>query len=179
MGRNGTAAPDMTAKELGLELGPPDWWAPERNGTTGQAPKPVDLNLVRHLASLGLTDAQIANGLGMHRDTFTKRLHNNPESRFAEYYRQGRFKGQVRVASRMAKVSESDSKGGVIALLFSAKNVLGWQDVRTNVHSGSIQHVHSAVGQAWEMLQGRLPSGEPAIEIEGEPVPESGDDTDG
>ena len=97
----------------------------------------IDLNYVTELAELGLSQAQIAEGLGIGARTLATWL-GEANGRFSEAYKRGKFRGQIGTAT---VINQAIVKGNVIAAFFKAKQPtnLGWQDVQKQQVSGEIQ----------------------------------------
>lgn len=83
-----------------------------------------DLKEVSNLAARGLTQAQIADVLGVCTRTVSYRLIDDPE--FASAYQKGRASGTAKVANALL---DNALKGNVTAQIFFLKNIGGWADV--------------------------------------------------
>ena len=158
--------PEIQSKEMQTKLKP------------GRPRIEIDLQRVEELAALGLTQARIAEGLGVSGQLLSNRKHGrngNGEGiliGFAEAIKRGHFKWSESLAR---KVETRLTAGGPTAdnmLMFSTKQYhgLGWMDERSVRHSGTIEHVVRAVDVAWdrrkEMIEQGKAGSQPVIEAE-------------
>lgn len=85
--------------------------------------KQIDLKSVEELASLGLTEQQIADSLGISRSTLSRRKTDNDT--FDTALRKGKAKAIVKVSSALMNEVE---KGSLRAIIFYLKCRAGWRE---------------------------------------------------
>jgi transcriptional regulator with XRE-family HTH domain len=83
----------------------------------------LDLNTVEELASIGLTEQQIADSLGISRSTLSRR--KNDDETFDTALRKGKAKAIVKVSSALMAEVE---KGSLRAIIFYLKCRAGWRE---------------------------------------------------
>ena len=118
----------------------------------------IDLKRVEELAALGLTQARIAEGLGINERTIQNRK-SDDEDGFIEFIhavKRGNFKWSQQVAS---EIDKNRKKVPILAMMSAQQtHGLGWADNRFVRHSGQIEHTIRAVDQAWETRKKALKS---------------------
>lgn len=97
-----------------------------------------DLVEVERLASIGLTEQQVADALGVSTDTIGRRKKDN--AGFAEALKRGKASGIATVANNLF---EQSAEGNVSAGIFYLKNRAGWKDKIENEHTGNV-HITAA-----------------------------------
>ncbi len=85
--------------------------------------KEIDLEKVEELASLGLSEQQIADSLGISRSTFSRRKNDNET--FDTALRKGKAKAIVKVSSALMQQVE---KGSLRAIIFYLKFRGDWRE---------------------------------------------------
>ncbi|MDB9733625.1 hypothetical protein OAB15_02465 [Porticoccaceae bacterium] len=85
--------------------------------------KQIDLKSVEELASLGLTEQQIADSLGISRSTLSRR--KTDDETFDTALRKGKAKAIVKVSSALMREVE---KGSLRAIIFYLKCRAGWRE---------------------------------------------------
>ena len=85
--------------------------------------KQLDLKSVEELASLGLTEQQIADSLGISRSTLSRRKADNDT--FDTALRKGKAKAIVKVSSALM---DEVGKGSLRAIIFYLKCRAGWRE---------------------------------------------------
>ncbi len=83
----------------------------------------IDLGEVERLASIGLSQQQVADSLGISEDTITRRKQDDAD--FAAALKRGKSKGIATVANNLFTQS---ADGNVSAGIFFMKNRAGWSD---------------------------------------------------
>ena len=83
----------------------------------------LDLKAVEELASVGLTEQQIADSLGISRSTLSRRKLD--DDTFDTALRKGRAKATVKVCSALMAEVE---KGSLRAIIFYLKCRAGWRE---------------------------------------------------
>jgi predicted transcriptional regulator len=83
----------------------------------------IDLAQVEDLASRGLTQAQIADGLGISEDTLYSRKRENEE--FRDALKRGKSKGIAKIANTLF---EKALEGDNTCMIFYLKACGGWSD---------------------------------------------------
>jgi transcriptional regulator with XRE-family HTH domain len=83
----------------------------------------LNLKVVEELASLGLTEQQIADSLGISRSTLSRRKTDNDT--FDTALRKGKAKAIVKVSSALMAEIE---KGSLRAVIFYLKCRAGWRE---------------------------------------------------
>lgn len=94
----------------------------------------IDLGEVERLASLGLTQEQIAAGLGISETTLRSRKKENAD--FADAIKRGQAKGIGSVANVLYEKAMS---GDVASLIFYLKARGGWKETVRNENVGDNQ----------------------------------------
>lgn len=120
------------------------------NKNSGRKPKPVDLETIEKLASLGVTVIQIASFFNMTEKSFYRKAEKDPEILLA--LNRGRSKGIVSVSAKLyEKIQEGDTK----AIMFYLRARGGWND-RLNVDitssDGSLNGGKSTIETYRELL---------------------------
>lgn len=90
--------------------------------------KEIDLNKVEELASLGLSEQQIADSLGISRSTLSRRKNDNET--FDTALRKGKAKAVVKASSALMTQIE---KGSLRAIIFYLKCRGGWREEETEI----------------------------------------------
>jgi transcriptional regulator with XRE-family HTH domain len=85
--------------------------------------KTIDLQAAEELASLGLTDQQIADSLGISRSTLSRRKAD--DDTFEATLRKGKAKAIVKVSSALMQEVEN---GSLRAIIFYLKCRAGWRE---------------------------------------------------
>ena len=85
--------------------------------------KEIDLEKVEELASLGLSEQQIADSLGISRSTLSRRKNDNET--FDTALRKGKAKALVKVSNALMQQVE---KGSLRAIIFYLKCRGGWRE---------------------------------------------------
>lgn len=85
--------------------------------------KTIDLQAAEELASLGLTDQQIADSLGISRSTLSRRKAD--DDTFEAILRKGKAKAIVKVSSALMQEVEN---GSLRAMIFYLKCRAGWRE---------------------------------------------------
>ena len=90
--------------------------------------KEIDYEKVRKLASIGLTDEQIAVSIGVSRSTITRR--KREDGAFEAAIRDGKQAGLTKVVSSLFNAATDASKPNMSAAIFYLKNRSGgtWRD---------------------------------------------------
>ena len=88
----------------------------------------LDLNTVEELASIGLTEQQIADSLGISRSTLSRR--KNDDETFDTALRKGKAKAIVKVSSALMAEVE---KGSLRAIIFYLKCRAGWRGEESEI----------------------------------------------
>lgn len=119
----------------------------------------IDLKRVEELAALGLTQARIAEGLGVSEQTISDRV-NGDNPGFSDAIKRGHFQWSETLAEKVAVRLKTGGRDADNLLMFSTKQYhgLGWMDERSVRHSGRIEHTIRAVDQAWETRKKALES---------------------
>lgn len=97
--------------------------AGKKGGRPEKVITPEMLEKVTQLASLGLTQEQIAHNIDLAASTFQKKLNELPE--LSECLKKGRDKGIAFVASRLM---EAVKTGNMTAMIFYLKARAGWRE---------------------------------------------------
>ncbi len=99
---------------------------------SGAGRKRIEIGLaeVEKLAGLQCTDEEIAAFFGVSPRTIERR---KKQPAFAEVLAQGRSKGRLSIRRQLFGLA---AKGQIAAVIFLAKNVLGYTDRFSNEHSG-------------------------------------------
>lgn len=87
--------------------------------------KPINLQQVEALATIGATDDEIATVLGISTDTVGRRKKDDPE--FKESLKIGRDKGKITLRRLQWKSAQG---GNVVMLIFLGKQLLGQKSDR-------------------------------------------------
>ena len=104
----------------------------------GKYPLSVDLAEVERLASLGMNQAQIAEGLGTGKSTWLQHKANNSE--FADAYKRGQLEIRVKVLQRLE--AAADKNFAVPMFMSKQQHILGFSDQAMDVkHGGKIEIV--------------------------------------
>lgn len=90
--------------------------------------KEIDLDKVEELASLGLSEQQIADSLGISRSTLSRRKNDNET--FDTALRKGKAKAVVKASSALMTQIE---KGSLRAIIFYLKCRGGWREEETEI----------------------------------------------
>lgn len=90
--------------------------------------KQIDLKSVEKLASLGLTEQQIADSLGISRSTLSRRKTN--DETFDTALRKGKAKAVVKASSALMTQIE---KGSLRAIIFYLKCRGGWREEEVEI----------------------------------------------
>ena len=106
--------------------------------------KPIDYEKVRELASIGLTDEQIAVSIGVSRSTITRR--KREDAAFDAAIRDGKQAGITAVTNSLFGAATDETKPNMSAAIFYLKNrgQGAWRD-RTEVDAninGGIEVTH-------------------------------------
>ena len=103
----------------------------------GRPEKEIDLVQVESLAGRGLNEGQVADALGICRDTLIRR--KKKYSEFSDALKKGQAKGVAKVANALF---EQGMNGQTAAAIFYMKNRAGWTDKQqhTGPDGGAIQH---------------------------------------
>tara|TARA_B110000971_G_scaffold45586_1_gene45590 strand:+ start:158 stop:493 length:336 start_codon:yes stop_codon:yes gene_type:complete len=91
--------------------------------------KQLDLEYVAKLASLGLTEQQIADSLGISRSTLSRR--KTADETFDTALRKGKAQATVKVSSALMTEVE---KGSLRAIIFYLKCRAGWREEEPEIH---------------------------------------------
>jgi len=97
-------------------------WQLEYNDVMANT-KTIDLQAAEELASLGLTDQQIADSLGISRSTLSRR--KAEDDTFEAILRKGKAKAIVKVSSALMQEVEN---GSLRAIIFYLKCRAGWRE---------------------------------------------------
>ena len=97
-------------------------WQLEYNDVMANT-KTIDLQAAEELASLGLTDQQIADSLGISRSTLSRRKAD--DDTFEAILRKGKAKAIVKVSSALMQEVEN---GSLRAIIFYLKCRAGWRE---------------------------------------------------
>lgn len=89
----------------------------------GRPEKEIDLAQVESLAGRGLNEGQVADALGICRDTLIRR--KKKYSSFSEALKRGQAKGVAKIANALF---EQGMNGQTAAAIFYMKNRAGWAD---------------------------------------------------
>ena len=89
----------------------------------GRKPIQIDIGQVERLAAQGLTHDQIADALGIHRETLYAR--KRASSDFSDAIKRGQAKGIAKVTNSLF---EQANIGNTAAAIFYLKNRAGWAD---------------------------------------------------
>jgi transcriptional regulator with XRE-family HTH domain len=87
--------------------------------------KEIDLDKVEELASLGLSEQQIADSLGISRSTLSRRKNDNET--FDTALRKGKAKAKAIVKASSALMTQIE-KGSLRAIIFYLKCRGGWRE---------------------------------------------------
>ena len=98
--------------------------------------KEIDLKELYRLAEIGLTEAQIADMLGIHQATMTRRKKDDVE--FAETLKAGKAAGVRAVTNALFDGATNPDKPSTSAQIFFLKNRGGWTDRQEVDVSGSV-----------------------------------------
>ncbi len=90
--------------------------------------KPIDLQTAEELASLGLTDRQIADSLGISRPTLSRRKVD--DATFGTALRKGEAKAIMKVSSVLMQEVEN---GSLPAIIFYLKCRAGWTEEEPDI----------------------------------------------
>lgn len=88
----------------------------------------LNLKVVEELASLGLTEQQIADSLGISRSTLSRR--KTDDETFDTALRKGKAKAIVKVSSALMAEVE---KGSLRAIIFYLKCRAGWREEEAEI----------------------------------------------
>lgn len=118
------------------------------NKNSGRNPKPVDLNNIEKLASLGVTVLQIAHFFDMTEKSFYRKAEKDPEIMNA--VNRGRARGIVSASGKLyQKMQEGDTK----AIMFFLRARAGWNDSTLHVdHTFSEGMPKSPIANYRELL---------------------------
>ena len=131
----------------------------------------IDLARVEELAALGLTQDKIAQGLGIHRNTLSRKMQDILIA-FEGAVKRGHFTWSEDLLSKAKARLDTGDRTADNLLMFSLKQQHGpgFMDERSIRHSGSIEHVVRAVDVAWdrrrEMIEQAKVESQPVIEAE-------------
>ena len=132
----------------------------------------IDLARVEELAALGLTQDKIAQGLGIHRHTLSRKIEEDGSIPFEDAVKRGHFTWSEGLLSKAKVRIDSGDRTADNLLMFSLKQQHGpgFMDERSIRHSGTIEHVVRAVDVAWdrrrEMIEQSKAESQPVIEAE-------------
>jgi len=90
----------------------------------------IDLVEMEKLYGLQCTDEEVAAFFGVSTRTIERRKEKKD---FSEAIERGKAKGRVSVRRQLFRLAAA---GNIAAIIFLAKNVLGYRDVISNEHSG-------------------------------------------
>lgn len=90
--------------------------------------KTIDLQAAEELASLGLTDQQIADSLGISRSTLSRRKAD--DATFDTALRKGKAQAIVKASSALMTQIE---KGSLRAIIFYLKCRAGWREEESEI----------------------------------------------
>ena len=102
-----------------------------RNG--GRPKKPIDWKEAEKLCVLQCSEIEIADWFHISVDTLSRRLKEEKNTSFAEFFALHRVQGKIALRRNMFKMSESSPKMAI----FLAKNFLGMADKQEIEHSGN------------------------------------------
>jgi transcriptional regulator with XRE-family HTH domain len=91
--------------------------------------KTIDLQADEELASLGLTDQQIADSLGISRSTLSRRKADDDDT-FEAVLRKGKTKAIVKVSSALMQEVEN---GSLRAIIFYLRCRAGWREEEPDI----------------------------------------------
>ena len=92
------------------------------------------LKKVESYASLGMTQQQIADALGIHIATLCEK--KNEYAEFNEAIKSGKAKGIAFVAN---KLRENVANSNVTAQIFYLKSQAGWKETNVTEHAGKVE----------------------------------------
>ena len=98
--------------------------------------KDIDLDDLYHYAQIGLSEQQIADMLGIHVSTMTRRKKDDTE--FAEVLKAGKADGVRAVTNALYDGATNPDKPSTSAQIFFLKNSGGWTDRQEVDVSGSV-----------------------------------------
>jgi transposase len=98
--------------------------------------KDIDLDDLYHYAQIGLSEQQIADMLGIHVSTMTRRKKDDTE--FAEVLKAGKAAGVRAVTNALYDGATNPDKPSTSAQIFFLKNRGGWTDRQEVDVSGSV-----------------------------------------
>lgn len=100
----------------------------------GRKPILIDLDEVKRLAGLGLSEAQICTSLGISEDTLGRRKKDSAD--FADALKSGKVAAQVTVGTELMKLIK---KGNLGAISWYEKTRLGYSEKVQTEHSGKLE----------------------------------------
>ena len=120
------------------------------NGKTGRPKKPIDWKETEKLCALQCSEQEIADWFHVSVDTIERRLREEKNQSFAEYFTLYRVKGKIALRRNLFRLSE---KQGHVAI-FLSKNWLGMVDKTEigNPEGESFKVEHSARGKLVSLL---------------------------
>lgn len=98
--------------------------------------KEIDLDELYHYAQIGLSEQQIADMLGIHVSTMTRRKKEDTE--FADALKAGKAAGVRAVTNALYDGATNPDKPSTSAQIFFLKNRGGWTDRAEVEHSGAV-----------------------------------------
>jgi hypothetical protein len=102
----------------------------EKRSRVGRRAVKIDLEELERISSMQPTDDEIAHFFGVSVRTIERR---KKKPAFADAMERGRAKGRLSVRRMLFTLA---GKGNVAAVIFMAKNLLGYKDYFSNEHSG-------------------------------------------
>ena len=98
--------------------------------------KEINLDDLHNLAKVGLTEAQMAQSLGVSVSTFERRKKDDDD--FAQTLKAGKAAGIAAVTNALYAGATDAEKPSTSAQIFFLKNRAGWTDRQELDHSGTV-----------------------------------------
>ncbi len=104
------------------------------NHNGGRPKKPIDWKEAEKLCALQCSELEIADWFHISVDTFARRLREEKDISFKEFFTKNRVGGKIALRRNLFRLSEKHPA----AAIFLAKNWLGMKDAQEMEHSGYI-----------------------------------------
>ena len=104
-----------------------------KNNNGGRPKKPIDWKEAEKLCALQCSEVEIADWFHVSVDTLARRLKDEKQQSFKEFFELHRVQGKIALRRNMFKMSERHPTMAI----FLAKNWLGMSDKQEFEHSGS------------------------------------------
>jgi len=116
--------------------------AKPNNGNGGRPKKPIDWKEAEKLCHLQCSETEIADWYHVSIDTLARRLKDEKDMSFKEFFTLNRVGGKIALRRNLFKLSEKYPA----AAIFLAKNWLGMKDTQEMEHSGGVEISYGYIG---------------------------------